>query len=181
MLTAGQRAALLRLARGAVAAHLAHGPLPADAPDDALGGLTAGAFVTLRRGGDLRGCIGFPEGGSPLAQTVIRCAIAAAVEDPRFKPVTIDELRGLEIEVSVLGSIEPVRDVGDVEIGRHGLIAEQGSRRGLLLPQVATEWAWDRETFLAQTCVKAGLRPDAWRHGARLYRFEAEVFEDSSI
>ncbi|HVC21016.1 MAG TPA: AmmeMemoRadiSam system protein A [Vicinamibacterales bacterium] len=178
MLTDGQRAALLRLARHAIAAHLAGRPLPAAGPDEALGDLRAGAFVTLRRGGELRGCIGAPEGGPPLGDTVVHCAIAAATEDPRFGPVTADELPHLEMEVSVLGPIEPVDDPHGIEIGRHGLMAEQGGRRGLLLPQVATEWAWDRETFLAQTCAKAGLRPDAWRHGARLSRFEAEVFDD---
>ncbi|MDE3155927.1 MAG: AmmeMemoRadiSam system protein A [Acidobacteriota bacterium] len=178
MLTPTQRSALLGLARGAIAAHLARQPLPVVDPSSGLPGLRGGAFVTLRRGGDLRGCIGSPESDEPLVETIMQCAIASATSDPRFDPVTASEFLRLEIEVSVLTPIEPVDDVSSIEVGRHGLIAEQHGRRGLLLPQVATEWGWDREMFLAQTCVKAGLRPDAWRHGARLYRFEAEVFAE---
>jgi uncharacterized protein len=179
MLMTRQRQALLQLARRAIEAHLAHEPAPVADPAAGLAGLRGGAFVTLHRGTELRGCIGHPESTDPLTDTVTACAVAAATADPRFDPVTAAELTRLDIEVSVLSPIEPVEDVGTIEVGRHGLIVEQGWRRGLLLPQVAVEWDWDRETFLAQTCVKAGLRPDAWRTGARLYRFEAEVFSES--
>ncbi|HVB36954.1 MAG TPA: AmmeMemoRadiSam system protein A [Vicinamibacterales bacterium] len=178
MLNSTQRVALLGLARDAIEAHLARRPMRTVDPAAGLLELRGGAFVTLRRGGELRGCIGNPESDGPLADTVMRCAVAAAVGDPRFDPVTAAEFRLLEIEVSALTPIEPVDDVRTIEVGRHGLIAEQNGRRGLLLPQVATEWGWDREMLLAQTCVKAGLRPDAWRTGARLYRFEAEIFAE---
>ncbi len=178
MLNPTQRAALLGLARDAIEAHLARRPMPVVDPAAGLLELRGGAFVTLRRGGELRGCIGNPESDDPLADTVMRCAVAAASEDPRFDPVTAGEFRLLEIEVSVLTPVEPVGDVHEIEVGRHGLVAEQDNRRGLLLPQVATEWGWDREMFIAQACVKAGLRPGAWRTGARLYRFEAEVFAE---
>jgi AmmeMemoRadiSam system protein A len=107
---------------------------------------------------------------------VARCAVAAGGSDPRFEPVAAGDLPYLEIEVSVLGPLQPVTSIGQVEVGRDGLLVEQDGRRGVLLPQVATEWGWDVETFLAQVCRKAGLPLDAWRHGAALWRFEAEVF-----
>jgi AmmeMemoRadiSam system protein A len=111
---------------------------------------------------------------------VARCAADAATEDPRFPPIAIDELPEISVEISVLGPLEPIdpREEGAVVIGRHGLVAEHGMRRGLLLPQVATEWGWTLEQFLRQTCAKAGLPHDAWEHGARISRFAAEVFGD---
>lgn len=138
----------------------------------------SGAFVTLKRHGELRGCIGTLVCRGPLAEEVARVAVSAAREDPRFQPVSPAELGDLDVEVSVLGPLERIDplDATAVEVGRHGLVVEQGHRRGLLLPQVATEWNWDRETFLAQTCRKAGLPLDAWRRGATVYRFEADVF-----
>ena len=137
---------------------------------------TTRAGVTIRVEGDLRGCIGYPEPDQPLFQVVERCAVSAAVSDPRFPAVDAAEWPRIELEISVLGPIEPVRDICEVEVGRHGLVAEFGRRRGLLLPQVAVEWKWDREAFASHTCVKAGLPKDAWKTGARLYKFEADVF-----
>lgn len=142
--------------------------------------LLAGAFVTLRVRGELRGCIGYPEGDCPLIEVVERCAISAAVSDPRFPAVRALEWQLINLEISVLGPIEPVHDIGEVEIGRHGLIAELGKRRGLLLPQVAVEWEWDREVFASETCAKAGLPKNAWRTGATLFKFEADVFGDDT-
>jgi AmmeMemoRadiSam system protein A len=142
-----------------------------------------GAFVTLRKAGHLRGCIGHIEPSAPLYQTVRECAVAAASRDPRFEPVTPLELPDLCIEISVLSLFSDVRPE-EVEVGRHGLLISRGSRRGLLLPQVATQWHWDREQFLEETCVKAGLAPDAWRHGARIQAFTAQVFgepEDRAV
>ena len=104
--------------------------------------------------------------------------MSAATSDPRFPPVSATELPTLDIEISLLGPLEPIAGPDDVEIGRHGLMVEMRDRRGLLLPQVATEWNWNRETFLAQTCQKAGLAPDAWKNGAKVWRFEAEVFHE---
>ena len=140
----------------------------------------SGAFVTLKRGGRLRGCIGTLECRRPLAEEIARVAVSAALEDPRFAPLQASELVGLRIEVSVLGPLEPIDplDPDAIAIGRHGLVVEQGRRHGLLLPQVATEWGWDRETFLSQTCIKAGLPTDAWRRGAAVSRFLADVFGD---
>jgi AmmeMemoRadiSam system protein A len=138
----------------------------------------AGAFVTLRtRGGDLRGCIGSIVAREPLIRAVVSSAINAAFRDPRFDPVTAEEWPGLEIEISVMGPIEPVSDVQDIVPGRDGLIVTRGGRSGLLLPQVATEYGWDRETFLDHTCMKAGLPQGAWRQpGTRIEKFSAEVF-----
>jgi AmmeMemoRadiSam system protein A len=105
--------------------------------------------------------------------------VAAATGDPRFDAITSAELARCVIEISVLGPISAVPDARDIVVGRDGLIAEQGWRRGLLLPQVAVEYGWDREAFLARTCAKAGLPPDAWKRGAIISRFEAEVFDDA--
>ena len=176
MVSEEQRRALLAIAREAVNA-------AAGAPVTLLeisGDFPAatGAFVTIKRGGRLRGCIGTLQCQLPLAEEIRRVAGSAAREDPRFPPLTRAELDDLEVEVSVLGPLERIdpADPGAIEIGRHGLVAEQGHRRGLLLPQVASEWGWDREAFLAHTCAKAGLPSDAWRKGAAIYRFLAEVF-----
>jgi AmmeMemoRadiSam system protein A len=136
-------------------------------------------FVTIKRRGQLRGCLGTLQNRAGLAAEVIRCAADSASEDPRFPPVSREELPDLSLEISVLGPLEAIDAQPDAfTIGVHGLVAEQGFHRGLLLPQVATEWGWDGEQFLRQTCIKAGLRPDAWRHGARFFRFAAEVFGD---
>jgi AmmeMemoRadiSam system protein A len=177
VLTQQERQDLLRLARRAIAARLAGGePSAIEQGTASAEGLRAGAFVTLHVGGDLRGCIGYPWGDRPLRDVIVQCAIGAATEDPRFPALSPEELGEADIEISVLGPIEPVDDLKEIEVGRHGLIAEQGYRRGLLLPQVAIEHAWNREMFLSHTCLKAGLSADAWKSGAVFFKFEAEVF-----
>jgi AmmeMemoRadiSam system protein A len=169
------REMLLRVAREAIEAHV--GVTPAHvASDSGVLGLAGGAFVTLHKRGDLRGCIGHIEPNEPLGKVVTRCAVAAAATDPRFTPITSQELEEIDIEISLLGPLEPIHGPEEIEVGRHGLVVEQGWHRGLLLPQVATEWKWNAETFLAHTCHKAGLPRDAWKHGAKIWRFEAEVF-----
>lgn len=178
MLTEVQKRALVDLARRSVVAKVTH-VRPAPVPLDVELPEASGAFVTIKRRGELRGCLGTLECRRGLADEVARCAADAASEDPRFPPVADEELPELDVEVSVLGPLEPIApDPSQVVVGRHGLVAEQGARRGLLLPQVATQWGWTAEQFLRQTCVKAGLPGDAWQHGARIYRFEAEVFGD---
>jgi AmmeMemoRadiSam system protein A len=174
-LTDNEQQALLQIARASVSATIG---TESYRPAKAAGGLMvcAGAFVTLRLNGELRGCIGYIERDRPLVEVIARCAAAAATEDPRFSPLTADELTYVRVEISVLGPLERFTDPREVEVGRHGVVVQVGLRRGLLLPQVAIEWHWDRHTFLAQTCLKAGLAPDAWRTGAELYRFEALVF-----
>jgi AmmeMemoRadiSam system protein A len=139
-----------------------------------------GAFTTLYQEGKLRGCVGYPTPQLPLFQTVIETSRAAAFDDPRFMPVTLDEARGLAVAISVLSAVSPI-SAADIELGRHGLIISEGGRRGLLLPQVPMEHGWDRITFLEQTCWKAGLPLDAWKSGARIEAFTAEVFCDAEI
>lgn len=146
----------------------------AETPDGVLGE-PRGAFVTLTKRARLRGCIGFIEAVKPLYRTVEECAVSAALHDPRFDPVRAEELDELHLEISVLSILEDVQP-GEVEVGRHGLLISEGWQRGLLLPQVAVEWKWDREQFLAATCQKAGLAPEAWRRGARIQAFTAQIF-----
>jgi uncharacterized protein len=178
MTSAQDRGLLLAVARRAIEAHVA-GVEAAPPPVETLSGAAAvpgGAFVSLHSHGELRGCIGHIESNEPLGRVIARCAVAACSADPRFPPIAAGELADLDIELSLLGPLEPIADPSEITIGRHGLVVESGWHRGLLLPQVATEWGWDAETFLAHTCSKAGLPKDAWRSGARLWRFEAEVF-----
>jgi AmmeMemoRadiSam system protein A len=175
-----QRRRLLSLARTSIESTL-EGRAPEVRADDFDEDLRrpAGAFVTLRKQGDLRGCIGSIRALEPLYRAVASSAVSAAFRDPRFFPVRKDELSQLELEISVMGPIEPVRDVAEIEVGRDGLIISRGRFAGLLLPQVASEYGWDRETFLDQTCLKAGLQPEAWRApDTRIEKFAAEVFSE---
>lgn len=135
-----------------------------------------GAFVTLKKRGHLRGCIGFIRPFLPLYQTVIQAAIYAACKDPRFTPLSPKELEDIKIEISVLSPLKKIDDPGLVEVGKHGLFISRGERSGILLPQVPVENHWSRETFLKQACLKAGLPKDAWKKGAEIYIFEAVVF-----
>ena len=177
MTAAADRRLLLQLAREAIGTHL--NPQFESAirsPQSAILARPGGAFVTLHKRGDLRGCIGHIEPTEPLGLVVPRCAVAACSSDPRFPPVTAGELDAIDIEISLLGPLQPIAGPQDIVVGRDGLVVERGWQRGLLLPQVATEWGWDADAFLAHTCQKAGLPADAWRHGATVWRFEAEVF-----
>jgi len=178
MLTEQQRRDLLAAARRSVEHRVgvtADAPaVPDDLPE------ASGVFVTIKNAGRLRGCLGVIDGVASLGAEVVRCAADAATSDPRFPPLDPSELAHLDVEVSVLGPLERIDPLSPeaITVGRHGLVIEQGHRRGLLLPQVATEWGWTREEFLRHTCKKANLPPDAWRSGAQVYRFDAEVFGD---
>ena len=138
-----------------------------------------GAFTTLYVRDKLRGCVGYPAAVVALYRTVFETARAAGFEDPRFTPLILGEAQDLRVSISVLSPVAPIRPE-DVEIGRHGLIISMGSYRGLLLPQVPVEHGWDRVTFLEQTCHKAGLPLNAWRGGALVEAFSAEVFADAN-
>jgi AmmeMemoRadiSam system protein A len=141
-----------------------------------------GAFVSLHRGEDLRGCIGQLYPDRELYKIVQHCVLSAALEDTRFIAVTQDELSGLSIEISVLTPFRRIRDIEEIEVGKHGLYIVHGVFRGLLLPQVATQYRWDRTTFLEHTCRKSGLHESAWRDPHTIiHTFEAEVFADSHI
>ena len=170
---------LLRIARATLREHLDTGRIPPGKPHRATLLQPAAVFVSLHRDHALRGCIGLVEARSPLYRAVQEMAVAAATRDPRFAPLTDDELEGLDIEISVLSHARPVRGPDDLTIGTHGLVVEAFGRRGLLLPQVAAEAGWDAPTLLARTCVKAGLPADTWKRGdVRLTSFEAQVFSD---
>jgi AmmeMemoRadiSam system protein A len=173
-----ERELLLRLAHRSIEAALEGRKLDLTAPTAHLDEMQ-GAFTSLHLHGRLRGCIGFIVPQHSLYRTVAEAARAAAFEDPRFQPVTADEAANLAIEISVLSPPRPIRP-DEVVVGLHGLILTKDGRRGLLLPQVPVEWNWDRETLLSQTCVKAGLPPDAWMQDVDLQAFTAEVFSDET-
>jgi AmmeMemoRadiSam system protein A len=175
-ITDDERKRLLALARQALVARVNRQPLP-QPPHGGSFDLVRGAFVSIHRHGALRGCLGRLE-PQRLSETVVHLAAVVADSDPRFEPVGPAELDEIDVEISVLTPELEIASVDEIDVGRHGLIVEQGYRRGLLLPQVPLEHEWDRITFLEHTCLKAGLPRDAWQHGARLLVFEAEVFGD---
>jgi len=177
-LTPEQRAALLGWARRAIRDRVRGTPTLTTPPQDTTLQAPGAAFVTLMCKGELRGCIGYVEPIKSLAEAVAHCAEAAAIADPRFPPVAPSELPHLRVEVSVLSPLQPVTDPQEIQIGTHGLFITQAGRHGLLLPQVATEFGWDRETFLRQTCLKAGLAGDAWKRGAEIQLFSVDHFTD---
>jgi AmmeMemoRadiSam system protein A len=171
-----RQARLRELAARAVAAAVKGEPAPAPPQDDPELSRPAGVFVTLKRGEDLRGCIGTVLPRLPLGRAVVEMAAAAALKDPRFSPVRPEELAGLSLELSVLTPMTPCAPE-EVRVGVDGLMIEARGRAGLLLPQVPGEFGWDREQYLDNLCRKAGLPPGAWREpGARLLRFQAQVF-----
>jgi AmmeMemoRadiSam system protein A len=171
-----ERLTLLRIAHVSIQSQLADEALSLEAPTPHLAE-KRGAFTTLYVRRELRGCVGYVFPVASIYRTVAETARAAAFEDTRFPPLSAAELPELEIHLSVLSPLQPVRPE-EVELGRHGLLVSLDGRRGLLLPQVPVEHGWDRETFLQQTCRKAGLPLDAWRHGASLEAFTAELFGD---
>lgn len=177
MLEPRHRTTLLQIAREVIAAELdRRSPvLPAIEP---VLQRPSGAFVTLHTHDRmLRGCIGSIEAVAPLHEAVAQNAIHAAFRDPRFNPLGPAELPHVAIEISVMSPLEAIASVDDIVVGTHGLIVRSGFRAGLLLPQVASERGWDRETFLSQTCAKAGLPADSWRRKeVEIQRFSAEVF-----
>ena len=171
-----ERAILLKLAHESILSALEHREIPLTPPSPHLSE-PRGAFTTIYSHSLLRGCVGYVFPVASVYRTVAETARAAAFEDTRFSPVTLEEATGLEISLSILSPLKAVNPE-EVEIGLHGLVVSQGGRRGLLLPQVPVEHQWDRVTFIEQTCRKAGLPLDAWRKGATLEAFSAEVFGD---
>jgi AmmeMemoRadiSam system protein A len=169
-----ERALLLGFAHRAIAAALDGSDLDTTPPNAHLAELR-GAFTTLHLDGHLRGCVGYIMAMYPLYRTIAETAVAAAIYDSRFYPVTSADAPRLKIEISVISPLFPIAPE-EIEVGRHGLVVARGKHRGLLLPQVPIEHGWDRTTFLEQTCVKAGLPPDAWQHEITIEAFVAEVF-----
>ena len=176
-LTAREKEYLRNQVRAVIKARLEDGDPPDDVPESAVLKEKRGAFVTLKKSGELRGCIGYIEAFKPLYQTIREMANAAAFDDPRFPEMTIGEWPEIEIELSVLTPLREIDDPDIVEVGKHGLLIRHDNASGLLLPQVAVEYGWDREEFLAHTCHKAELAPDCWRRsGTKLYIFSADIF-----
>jgi AmmeMemoRadiSam system protein A len=167
---------LLRVAHEAILA----GDKPQNLQQEEALSEPRGVFTTLYLDGALRGCVGYALPVAPLSRAVAETARAAAFQDSRFPPVSAEEAARLDISLSVLSRLFPIHPEA-VEVGRHGLVISDGGRRGLLLPQVPVEHGWDRETFLEQTCRKAGLPLDAWRKGAAVEAFTAEVFSDADV
>jgi len=174
----GRKRTLLELARTSIRRHLETGTAGKAPASDPVLNEARGAFVTLKVDGELRGCIGFPLPHKSLALTVQEAAVLAASQDYRFEPLRLEEMARLKIEISVLSLPRPVRSPEEVEVGTHGIIISKGSNKGLLLPQVPGEYGWDRETFLRHGCLKAGLPEDAWKKGAKVEIFTAQVFSE---
>jgi len=171
------RRALLQIARNSISRQV--GRTVESGPDMDRTKLESmcGAFVSIHKKGALRGCIGTFTAEGPLHQTVEEMAISASSRDPRFPSVKADELDAIDIEISVLSPLKRIDDVSEIEVGRHGIYIVRGFHRGVLLPQVATKYDWDRETFLKQTCLKAGLPEESWkRPDTEIYTFTADIF-----
>jgi AmmeMemoRadiSam system protein A len=174
-LSEAERSAILALARQALTEAVGNNhPLPA-IPVEGVFSRRCGVFVSLHVRGKLRGCIGVIETGDSLGENIVRCTASAALQDPRFTRLLPEEVQDTEIELSLLSPLEQIQPE-EIEIGKHGLLVEQGMRRGLLLPQVAVEHHLDREQFLEETCHKAGFARDAWKHPeTRVYAFTCEI------
>ena len=178
-LNSAARDYLLKAARSTIAGYLRSGVRVAPDPPSARELLQKrGAFVTLYLRGRLRGCVGYVWALTPLYRAVAECAVSAAVEDVRFRPLSLTDLPDTEIELSVLSGLDEARSASDILVGTHGLLISQGARRGLLLPKVAVDHGWTPEQFLEQTCLKAGLSLQAWKSGATVERFTAAVFRE---
>jgi AmmeMemoRadiSam system protein A len=137
-----------------------------------------GAFVTLKVDGELRGCIGYPLPYKPLAEAVAGMAVAAATQDYRFQPLNEEDLTSLKIEISVLTLPRRIKDIREIEVGKHGIIISKGFNKGLLLPQVPLEYNWDLETYIRHGCMKAGLDEYEWKKKVEIEVFEAQVFSE---
>ena len=178
-ISAADQEVLFRVARESLEAHLKGEKAALPQATSQTLSQPSGVFVTLHRGGRLRGCIGYLEAMKPLLAAVQEMAVAAAFQDPRFPPLRQDELADLDVEISVLSPMCQIKHIEEIQVGRDGIYLERDPCRGLLLPQVATEYGWDRTTFLKQTCVKAGLPPEAWEDPAtRIFIFSAKILHE---
>ncbi len=169
---------LLYIARRSIEEYVRYGKIPDFEVKNERLKQKGGAFVTINKNKELRGCIGNFFSDKPLYKTVIEMAISAATQDPRFMPLSEAELDEIDLEISVLSPLEKIDDPSIIEVGKHGIYIVKGVYRGVLLPQVAIEHGWDRETFLEHTCLKAGLPKDAWKKGVDIYVFTAQVFSE---
>ena len=176
LLTKKEQKELLKIARNAIIDYVSYRTIPTVVSTSPGLNLHSGCFVTVKQKGELRGCIGNFVSDQPLYQLVQEMAVSAATRDPRFYPMKVDDLADFNIDISVLSPLEKIASVEEIKVGKHGIYIIKGSYRGVLLPQVATEYGWTREQFLQHTCVKAGLPQDAWQGECDIYRFSAQVF-----
>jgi AmmeMemoRadiSam system protein B/AmmeMemoRadiSam system protein A len=175
-ITEGEKKELLELAKDTITGYVTNGKVPELEINNPKLKAEGAVFVTIKMNGLLRGCIGHIQPVIPLYQSVIRNAVAACSSDPRFPPMKEEELKHMDVEISILSPLRLLKDVKNIQIGKHGLFIVKGMQSGLLLPQVATELGWNRDTFLEQVCAKAGLPKDAWKD-AELYAFTAEIIK----
>lgn len=177
-----QKLALLGLARRAIERWVVEGRHHLEATGDLGLKILAGAFVTLHREGELRGCIGRIHADRVLERVVQEMAMSAATADPRFPPLEAGEISEIDLEISVLSPFRLIENFSEIVVGRDGLLITEGMRSGLLLPQVAEEYGWDTETFLTHTCMKAGLPKDYWKMGRpKIQSFSAVVFSEKEL
>ncbi len=173
---------LLRAARDTIASYFEEAP---DIDYEITSTLSkkCGAFVTLhKRDGALRGCIGHISSDKPLIDTIKEMALASSIQDPRFSPLKKEELGNIEIEISVLSPFKRINNLEEIEVGKHGILMQKGYKSGLLLPQVAVEYGWDRETFLTHTCYKAGMNSTCWKNKDTIIEiFHAIVFGEKDL
>ena len=172
--TEAEKKELLALARNTITGYVTHGKAPDVEITNQKFRANGAVFVTIKNSGNLRGCIGHIQAVMPLYESIRKNAVAACSSDPRFPPMKKEELKDMDIEISILSPFVPLKDVKNIQVGKHGLYIVKGIQSGILLPQVAKEFGWDRDTFLEQVCMKAGLQRDAWKD-ADLYTFTAEI------
>jgi AmmeMemoRadiSam system protein A len=175
-LTKKERKELLKIARETIAGYVTNGKVPVVVSASPGLNLHSGCFVTVKQKGELRGCIGNFVSDQPLYLLVQEMAISAATRDPRFYPMKAHDLADFTLDISVLSPLEKAASVEEIRVGIHGIYIVKGSSRGVLLPQVATEYGWNRDQFLQHTCIKAGLPEDAWQGECDIYIFSAQVF-----
>jgi AmmeMemoRadiSam system protein A len=181
-LNAEQKKTLLDIAKETITSAVNKKNIPDFKITDPVLNLKCGAFVTIHKNSNLRGCIGHIIGTTALYKTITKMAVEAALHDPRFGPVMPGELGGIDIEISVLSPFEKITDISKIEVGVHGLFIKSGYYQGLLLPQVATEYNWNRKEFLEHTCQKAGLPRDCYtREGCEIFIFSATVFSEKDL
>jgi len=173
-----QKEKLLKIARESIESFVREGKIIPIVEDDPVLKTKTGVFVTIKEHGMLRGCIGFTEPLFPLYEGVQKAGILAATQDPRFRPLSKDELPHIHLEISVLTPLRKIENVKEIVVGKHGIMISKEGKRGLLLPQVAVEYGWDREQFLDQTCLKANLPRGCWKKDAEIQIFEAIIFEE---
>jgi len=179
-LSSKEQEVLLAIARQAIEDVVRTGRFEIEPREEKSLNIRSGCFVSIKQKGELRGCIGNFQSELPLFKEVAEMAVSSATKDPRFYPMQEEDLKNFELEISVLSPLHKIESIDEIQIGTHGIYLEKSFHRGVLLPQVATEHKWNRDTFLKQTCIKAGLPTDAWKSDdAEIYIFSAQIFREA--